>query len=59
MPYDQARLHYEIGRHLPTDDPARGKHLEHACALFEQMGATYDLARAAEALGCAAERAQG
>jgi hypothetical protein len=50
MPPDQARLHYEIGRHLPTQDPARCQHLERACALFEQMGATYDLARATEAL---------
>src|SRR5206468_1928297 len=50
MPLDQGRAHYEIGRHLPTHDAARRQHLERACALFEQIGATYYLARADEAL---------
>jgi hypothetical protein len=59
MPPDQARLHYEIGRHLPTQDPARCQHLERACALFEQMGATYDLARATEALRASAGHGKG
>ena len=51
MPHDQGRLHFEIGRHLPALDPTRRQHLECACALFEHVGATDDLARAAEALG--------
>lgn len=49
-PHDQGRLHEEIGRHLPDRDPARRQHLEHARDLFERIGATYDLARVAEAL---------
>jgi class 3 adenylate cyclase/tetratricopeptide (TPR) repeat protein len=43
MPYEQALAHYEIGRHLTEDDPARQQHLERAAALFKQVGAGYDL----------------
>ncbi|HEY3066629.1 MAG TPA: hypothetical protein VGL09_12605, partial [Methylomirabilota bacterium] len=50
MPDDQARAHYEIGRHLTAQDPARRQHLERARALFERIGATLDFARATEAL---------
>jgi tetratricopeptide (TPR) repeat protein len=39
-----------IGRHLPLDDPARPEHLSHACEIFTQLDAGYDLNRAREAL---------
>ena len=42
MPFE-ARQVYEIGRHLPTADPARKGHLISACEIFERIGATYDL----------------
>jgi hypothetical protein len=50
MPYAQGLAHFEIGRHLPPDDPNRSKHLTQACRLFIQLGAAYDLQRAQEAL---------
>jgi hypothetical protein len=59
MPHDRGRLHFEIGRHLLAQDPAGREHLERACALFEQIGATYYLGRAVEALGHSAESGQG
>jgi tetratricopeptide (TPR) repeat protein len=45
MPYDQGWAHFEIGRHLPRQDPARSSHLNRAAEYFAQAGATYDLAR--------------
>ena len=45
MPYEAARAHAELGRHLPPDSPARHEHLGKAAALFEQLGSTWDLAR--------------
>jgi tetratricopeptide (TPR) repeat protein len=48
MPYEQGLAHYEIGRHLPTDEPARGKHLDHAAEIFARVGATHDRARVDE-----------
>ena len=59
MPHDRGLLHYEIGRHLPAHDPARRQHMERAGALFEQIGATYDLARASEALERSAQGGTG
>jgi class 3 adenylate cyclase len=47
MPYEQARTHYELGRH--ATGPERYYHLARARALFEQMGASYDLAQAQKA----------
>jgi len=44
MPYDQGLAHYEIGRH--ATGPERQEHLARARALFAQLGAAYDLARA-------------
>jgi class 3 adenylate cyclase len=46
LPYDAARAHVEIARHLPAGDPARGTHLARAEAGFEAMGARFDLQRA-------------
>ncbi|HJW84550.1 MAG TPA: hypothetical protein VJ754_09635, partial [Anaerolineae bacterium] len=50
MPYEQGRLHDEIGRHLPATDPARREHLRRASDLFTRLGASHDLARALAAL---------
>jgi len=45
MPFDEARLRFEIGRHLPDADPARREHLETAHAILARIGATDELAR--------------
>jgi predicted ATPase/DNA-binding SARP family transcriptional activator len=50
MPYQQARAHYELGRHLPSDQKAKDDlsyqaHLQRAYDLFAELGAAYDLAR--------------
>ena len=50
MRYDEGLAHYEIGRHLPAGDAVRTQHLERACALFDQVGARYDLQCARAAL---------
>lgn len=50
MPYEQARAHLEIGRHLAAGDPARHSHLARAEELFARLGAAPDLARVREAL---------
>ena len=38
LPYEQARAHLEIGRHLPLGDRERATHLDQAQMLFEQLG---------------------
>jgi class 3 adenylate cyclase len=43
MPYEQALLHYEMGRH--ARGRARRAHLAQARAIFARLGATGDLAR--------------
>ena len=53
MPYEIARAHYEIGRHLVADERARRAHLEQAAEVFGQIGAHDDLARARGALASA------
>jgi hypothetical protein len=50
MPYQQARAHYEIGRHLPSGQKGGGglnyqAHLQRAYDLFAELEAAYDLAR--------------
>ncbi|HEX8201814.1 MAG TPA: hypothetical protein VF590_15165, partial [Isosphaeraceae bacterium] len=50
MPYEQARAHFEMGRHLGPGDPARRRHLERAEELFTRLGAAPDLARVREVL---------
>lgn len=45
MPYDEGLAHYEIGQHLPTDDPSRPDHLCRARDIFHQLEAAYDLAQ--------------
>jgi tetratricopeptide (TPR) repeat protein len=50
MPWEQGRTHFEIGRHLPVDDPARMEHLKAAEEIFERLGAQWDLERTREDL---------
>jgi tRNA A-37 threonylcarbamoyl transferase component Bud32/tetratricopeptide (TPR) repeat protein len=45
-PYEQARAHLEIARHLPADAAERATHLEQATTLFRAQRAVRDLARA-------------
>jgi tetratricopeptide (TPR) repeat protein len=54
MPFDAAMAHYEIGRHLNPDDPARHRHLSQAIELFTRMKTGRYLARAQAALGAPA-----
>jgi hypothetical protein len=44
MPYETARAHAELGRHMPDDTAARPEHLARAAAIFEQLGSTWELA---------------
>lgn len=48
MPYECARAHFELGRHLPAADPARHVHLDHAATQFAQLGCHFDAAAVAE-----------
>ena len=50
MPYEQGLARYEIGRHLPLDDPARRAHLTRAAEIFSQINTTYNLTRTEQAL---------
>jgi class 3 adenylate cyclase/tetratricopeptide (TPR) repeat protein len=43
MPCEQGRAHYQIGRHLPSDDPSRLAHLTRACEIFADIGAPFEL----------------
>jgi len=53
MPYELGLAHYEIGRHLPLDNPTRRQHLTRAHELFEQIGAIYERAQTEDALNSA------
>ena len=50
QPYEQALLHYEIGRHLPPTDPAFHDHLSQAKDLFSRLDSPYDLAQVEQTL---------
>ncbi|HEY6040688.1 MAG TPA: adenylate/guanylate cyclase domain-containing protein [Anaerolineae bacterium] len=50
MPYEQARTHYEIGRHLDVRDPDRKSHLQTALEIFSRLHAPLDEARVRAAL---------
>jgi hypothetical protein len=45
MPYDQALVLSEMGRHLPAADPDRQIYLIRAAEIFNQLQAAYDLRR--------------
>lgn len=50
MPYAAGLALYELGRHLPADDPRRPEHLAQAGRIFSQLEAPYDLQRTEEAM---------
>jgi hypothetical protein len=41
MPWEEAMTRYELGRHLPLNDPQRDKYLVGAQELFQQMGTRF------------------
>jgi hypothetical protein len=43
MPYEEALLHYQLGRLLPVGTTERDEHFEEARNLLEFAGATYNL----------------
>ena len=45
MPYDEARAHFELGRHRPSTDPLRRQHLLQARDLFTPLQAGHELSR--------------
>jgi len=51
MPYEQGRVHFEIGRRLDLATAERLEHLNQAIEIFTRLGATYDARCAQEALG--------
>ena len=46
MPQEKGLAHFEIGRHLPLEDPDRVTHLQRAIELFTQVESGYYLERA-------------
>ena len=48
MPYEGARAHLEIGRHLGREDPRRAFHLQQAADWLDSLGCQCDLARVRE-----------
>ena len=42
-PFEEGWLHYQLGRHLPANDPARATHLAQAREIFTRLGTTYEL----------------
>jgi class 3 adenylate cyclase len=45
LPYETARIHFEIGRRLPPTDPTRRNHLDTAEEEFRRLGANADVTR--------------
>jgi hypothetical protein len=45
MPYDEALIYLEIGRHLPTQNPEKRNALTQALELFRTLQAEYDIDR--------------
>lgn len=43
LPYESARAHYELGRHLSLQHPGRRQHLEAARRVFSTLGCTVEL----------------
>lgn len=43
MPYEEGLAHYHWGRFLPATDPTRQTHLKEALAIFERLGAAWDV----------------
>ncbi|HMZ44823.1 MAG TPA: hypothetical protein PLI15_17365, partial [Anaerolineales bacterium] len=49
LPYEAARAHYEIGRHLSLNDATRQIHLGKAIEIFSGLGAKRELMQAQNA----------
>lgn len=45
MPYEQAIIHFEVGRHAEHGNLSRAAHLDRASEIFTRLGAAEDLAR--------------
>ncbi|MCI0725684.1 MAG: AAA family ATPase, partial [Chloroflexi bacterium] len=58
QPYEAGRAHYELGRRLGNDHPARITHLAQAVQIFEQLQAVYELELARAALATAKSSAR-
>jgi hypothetical protein len=50
MPYEEGLAHYQLGRHLPGNDPQRTVHLDRAIERFTELKAHYNLAQAEPAV---------
>jgi hypothetical protein len=50
LPYEEGIAHYHIGRFLPSNQPLRHQHLKQAAAIFEKLGAMWDLEQSLTAL---------
>lgn len=51
IPYQLGLAHYELGRHLGSNNPKRSHHLTRAEEIFTQLGAADDLAKTRLTLG--------
>ena len=58
-PYERARAHLEIARHLPDEASGRRYHLHEAELLFEGMGCVIELERTRAELARAGDRLRG
>lgn len=52
MPFEEALIRFEMGRHLPPEHPERAEHLRRAAATFEQLGADFHYQHVKEAIAC-------
>lgn len=43
MPYEQGLAHYELGRHLPVEDPKRREHLDLAQEILQGIGVKVEI----------------
>jgi tetratricopeptide (TPR) repeat protein len=58
LPYEQGRTLYEIGRHTQAGLPAQQAPLTRAAKIFEDIGATYELAQIQAAMAQSPRRAE-
>jgi tetratricopeptide (TPR) repeat protein len=50
MPYPEGLIEFEIGCSIAAGSTSRREHLQHACEIFRELGAAYDLGLAETAL---------
>ena len=51
LPWEEGRIHYEIGRRKSTGNPARKEHLAQAAEIFKRLGAEHDQDRVEREIG--------